>query len=53
MEKLFLDSKEVAELLNISQQQAYKVIRDLNKKLSARGFLILRGKINRQFFMEQ
>ena len=34
MEKLFLTSKEVADLLNISQQQAYKIIRDMNKQLA-------------------
>lgn len=33
MEKLFLTSNEVADLLNISQQQAYKIIRDMNKQL--------------------
>ena len=53
MEKLFLTSKEVADLLNISQQQAYKIIRDMNKQLAERGFLILRGKINKKYFMEQ
>ena len=31
MEKLFLTSNEVADLLNISKQQAYKIIRDMNK----------------------
>ena len=31
MEKLFLTSNEVADLLNIAQQQAYKIIRDMNK----------------------
>lgn len=44
MEKLFLTSKEVADLLNISQQQAYKIIRDMNKQLAEHGFLILREK---------
>lgn len=53
MEKLFLTSKEVADLLNISQQQAYKIIRDMNKQLAEHGFLILRGKINKKYFMEQ
>lgn len=52
MEKLFLSSKEVSDLLNISQQQSYKIILDFNKKLSECGFFILRGKINRQFFMK-
>lgn len=53
MEKLFLTSKEVADLLNISQQQVYKIIRDMNKKLAEHGFLILRGKINKKYFLEQ
>ena len=53
MEKLFLTSKEVADLLNISQQQAYKIIRDMNKQLAENGFLILRGRINKKYFMEQ
>ncbi len=45
MEKLFLTSNEVADLLNISQQQAYKIIRDMNKQLAEHGFLVLRGRI--------
>ena len=53
MEKLFLTSNEVADLLNISQQQAYKIIRDMNKQLAEHGFLILRGRINKKYFMEQ
>ena len=44
MEKLFLISNEVADLLNISQQQAYKIIRDMNKQLAEHGFLVLRGR---------
>jgi len=53
MDKLFLDSKEVARLLNVSQQQAYKIIREMNKALGDKGFLTLRGRINKQYFMEQ
>ena len=53
MDKLFLDSKEVARLLNVSQQQAYKIIREMNKALEDKGFLTLRGRINKQYFMEQ
>ena len=52
MEKLFLTSNEVADLLNISQQQAYKIIRDMNKQLAEHGFLVLRGRINKKYFME-
>lgn len=53
MDKLFLDSKEVARLLDVSQQQAYKIIREMNKALGDKGFLILRWRINKQYFMEQ
>lgn len=53
MEKLFLTSNEVADLLNISQQQAYKIIRDMNKQLAEHGFLVLRGRINKKYLMEQ
>ncbi|HEY4533175.1 MAG TPA: hypothetical protein VIG61_03380 [Fusobacterium sp.] len=40
MEKLFLTSNEVTDLLNVSQQQAYKIIRDMNKQF-ATSFLSL------------
>ena len=53
MDKLFLDSKEVARLIDVSQQQAYKIIREMNKALGDKGFLILRWRINKQYFMEQ
>ena len=41
MEKLFLTSNEVADLLNISQQQAYKIIRDMISSLLNTAFLSL------------
>ena len=53
MEKLFLISKVVADLLNISQQQAYKIIRDMNKQLAEHCFLVIRGRITKKYFMEQ
>ncbi|MGI6334416.1 MAG: DNA-binding protein [Saccharofermentanales bacterium] len=53
MENLFLDSKEVAEILKVSQPKAYKVIREMNEKLAEQGFLTIRGRINRQYFLEQ
>lgn len=53
MEKLFLNVAEVASLLGVSKQKAYKIIREMNEKLSKEGFLTLRGKISRKYFMEQ
>lgn len=53
MKNLFLDSKEVAAILKVSQPKAYKIIRELNEKLAEHGFLTIRGRINRQYFYEQ
>lgn len=53
MENLFLDSKEVAAILKVSQPKAYKVIREMNEKLAEHGFLTIRGRINKQYFYEQ
>lgn len=53
MDKLFLTSREVADILSVSQQKAYQIIRELNEKLAEQGFLTLRGRINKQYFMEQ
>ena len=52
MEKLFLTSNEVTDLLNVSQQQAYKIIRDMNKQLDEHGLRGLRGRINKKYVME-
>lgn len=51
--KIFLNLKEAANLLNISQQQIYKIIRDMNKKLAEYAFLVIRVEINKKYFFEQ
>lgn len=53
MDKLFFSAKEIADILNISQQLAYKIIRQMNKQLAEKGYLVLRGKVSKRFFMEQ
>ncbi|WP_235690740.1 DNA-binding protein [Clostridioides difficile] len=53
IEKIFLNLKEVANLLNISQQQIYKIIRGMNKKLAEHAFLVIRVEINKKYFFEQ
>ena len=40
MEKLYYTAKEVAEMLDVSVSHAYKVIREANKELSAKGFYV-------------
>ena len=52
MEKMFLDVVEVAEACGCSKQKAYGIIREANKKLKSKGFLVQQGKLPRKYFLE-
>ena len=51
-EKLFMNVTEVAEVLDVSESYAYKLIRKMNVELKENGFITIGGKINREFFEE-
>ncbi|MDI9590217.1 MAG: LysR family transcriptional regulator [Acidobacteriota bacterium] len=41
---------DVAEQLDVSKAYAYKVIRNLSAELEAAGCLIVKGKVNAEYF---
>ncbi|MFI3211726.1 MAG: DNA-binding protein [Eubacteriales bacterium] len=49
----FITVAEIKTLLDISESKAYHVIRDLNKELSQRGFMVIQGRVSRQYFNER
>ena len=49
----FMRADEVAKELGISRSFAYKLIRQLNQELKARGFLTIAGRINRDYLRER
>ena len=53
MEKSYITAKEIAETLGISTGKAYKLIRDMNAELQAKGFLTISGKVSRAYFNEK
>lgn len=53
VEKRFLNASDVSEYMNISMSKAYKIIKSLNDELSARGFIVVHGKVSRVFFEEK
>ena len=53
MENRFIYVDEVAKELSISKSFAYKLIRQLNKELAAKGFITVAGRISRQYFNER
>jgi len=53
MKKPFLRAEDVAEILSISKPYAYKIIRELNEELKAKGYRTITGRINTRFFFEK
>ena len=53
MEKMFMSAAEVAEVLGVSDSYAYKLIHRLNKELEDMGCIVIRGRVNTQYFYEQ
>ena len=45
--------EDVAEILQISKSHAYKVIRQMNKELSAQGIFTIQGRIDSKYFYEK
>lgn len=52
-QSLFMRAEEVCELMEVSPSFAYKVIKDLNKELSDKGYMVVNGKVSRKYFYER
>ena len=53
MENKFIRVDKVAKELDVSKPYAYKIIRQLNDELKAKGFITIAGRVNRQYFNER
>ena len=53
MEKKFIRVDEVAKELDVSTTHAYKIMRQLNEELKAKGYITVAGRVNRQYFNER
>ena len=52
-ESKFFTAKDVAELLDISESSAYRIIKKLNDELVDQGKITIAGKISKRFFEEK
>lgn len=43
------NAKELGELLGCSESMGYKLIRQMNEELAQKGFLVLRGRVSREY----
>ena len=53
MNKMYLTAEEIAEILGVSKGFAYRLIRDLNAELKAKGFIVVAGKLPTTYFKEK
>lgn len=52
-QSMFIQANEVRELLGVSRAYAYKIVKQLNEELEAKGFLVIPGRTSRQYFNER
>lgn len=52
-ECMFIKADEIRRLLGISRLKAYQIIRELNAELKSQGYMVLNGKVNRNYFMKK
>lgn len=52
-ETILLKVDDVQKALQISEQKAYDVIRTLNEELNAKGYITIRGRVNKEYFMKR
>ncbi len=50
---LYIDAKELKDLLNISISKAYGIIRDVNTELKEKGYMTVQGKAPRKYLFER
>ena len=53
MENRFIRAEDVAQELNVSKSYAYKLIRQLNEELKAKGFITIAGRVSPQYFYKR
>lgn len=52
-ECMYIKADEIRQLLGISRSKAYQIIRVLNAELKSQGYMVLNGKVNRNYFMKK
>lgn len=53
MKKMYLDTKDVSEILDVSKSTAQRRIRQMNEELVEQGYYAERGKVPIELFYEK
>ena len=49
----YYNCKDLQKMLQVCESQAYNIIRTLNKELSDKGYLVIRGKVPKKYANER
>ncbi len=49
----FITVAEIKEVLDVSESKAYRIVRTLNEELKQKGFMVIPGRVSRQYFNER
>lgn len=52
-QKDFYKVNDVKEILSVSANTAYKIIRELNQELKDKNFFVQQGRVNAKYFRER
>lgn len=52
-EKSIIKADELAEILDVSEGHAYKIIQKLNSELSKKGYMTFAGRVPRKYVAER
>lgn len=52
-DKMFVRANDIAQDLDVSIPYAYKLIREMNAELQAKGYMTVSGRVSRQFYEEK
>ena len=49
-EKYFYTVEDVKDMMQISKDTAYKIIREINAELNEKGIITVKGRVNARYF---
>ena len=52
-EKMYMDVDDVCAILGVSKAYAHNLMREYNKELKAKGYIVVAGKISTKFLAEK
>ena len=49
----FIKVAEIQEIFDIYESKSYRIVRSLNKELESKGYMVIPGRVSRQYFNER